>query len=410
MAYTIIRSDGNVLTTIQDGTINTTSTSLGLPGRNKSSYGQVLDTNFVRQLESYASPSPPPNPLRGQLWFNTTTNVLCVCPVDGTLVASNWLTLTSTTAAGNATLANINATGNLIANNITSNNYLTVGILTTTANANVTGNLYAANANLVVARIGSLNPVTSISTGSPTTGGTMVGTWTMQGNSSGLAWNVQTGNIKFPEAVGNASLAYGIMCDNYMYANGVSFQPSGTYTNANVFNYLTGSNGVSQFTGNIKPTKVETTELAGGGNITGLWALGPGARLEATYADLAERFESDQPYEAGTVVELGGVAEITAVIDELSNNVFGVISTSAAYMMNSRAGSDNTHPAVAISGRVPVKVKGKVKKGDRLVSAGKGIARAAKDGEASSFNVIGRSLTTKTTDDIGEVTAIVIIK
>ena len=71
MAYTIIRSDGSQLTTIADGTINTTSTSLSLPGRNYAGYGQSLDTNFVRQLENYANSSPPPNPLRGQLWFNT---------------------------------------------------------------------------------------------------------------------------------------------------------------------------------------------------------------------------------------------------------------------------------------------------------------------------------------------------
>ena len=78
-------------------------------------------------------------------------------------------------------------------------------------------------------------------------------------------------------------------------------------------------------------------------------------------------------------------------------------------MMNSMAGSDETHPPVAISGRVPVKVTGKVRKGDRLVSAGGGIARAANKGEATSFNTIGRSLTDKTTDGLGEVTAIVII-
>ena len=397
MAYTIIRSDGTVLTTIQDGTINTNSTSLGLPGRNKSNYGQVLDTNFVRQLESYASSSPPPNPLRGQLWFNTTTNTLSICPADGTLVASNWITLTSTTAAGNATLANVNATGNIIANNITSNNAI-IGNSITVTTANVTGNLCAANANLTVARLGSAN-TTSITTGGATTGGTIVGAWSAQGN-----WTMQNGNISW------TSNSFGIKCDRYMYGNGVPFNPAGTYTNANVFDYLTGANAVTQFTGNIAPNKVTTSELAGGGNITGIWQLSPSARLQATYADLAERFEADQPYDAGTVVELGGVAEITAVVDELSNNVFGVISTSAAYMMNSAAGDDNTHPAVAISGRVPVKVKGKVKKGDRLVSAGKGYARAAKDGEAGSFNVIGRSLTTKTSEGIGEVTAIVVIK
>lgn len=397
MAYTIIRSDGTVLTTIQDGTINTQSTSLGLPGRNKSNYGQILDTNFVRQLESYASSSPPPNPLRGQLWYNTSTNTLSICPADGTLVASNWITLTSTTAAGNATLANINATGNIIANNITSNNAI-IGNSITVITANVTANLFAANANLTVARLGSAN-TTSITTGSATTAGTIVGAWTAQGN-----WTMQNGNISW------TSNSVGIKCDRYMYANGATFNPAGTYTNANVSDYLTGANAVVQFQGNIAPNKVTTSELAGGGNITGIWQLSAGARLQATYADLAERFESDQPYDPGTVVELGGVAEITAVVDELSNNVFGVISTSAAYMMNSAAGNDDTHPAVAMSGRVPVKVKGKVNKGDRLVSAGKGYARAAKDNEASSFNVIGRSLTTKTTEGIGEVTAVVVIK
>jgi hypothetical protein len=397
MAYTIIRSDGTVLTTIQDGTINTQSTSLGLPGRNKSNYGQILDTNFVRQLESYAASSPPPNPLRGQLWYNTNTNTLCVCPADGTLVASNWITLTSTTAAGNATLANVNATGTLIANSITSNNAI-IGNSITVTTANVTGNLFAANANLVVATLGSAT-TTSISTGGTTVVGTIQGAWSAQGN-----WTMQNGDLAW------TSNSFGIKCDRYMYANGIPFNPAGTYTNANVSDYLTGANAVAQFTGNIAPNKVTTTELAGGGNITGIWQLSPSSRLQATYADLAERFEADQPYDAGTVVELGGVAEITAVVDELSNNVFGVISTSAAYMMNSAAGDDNTHPAVAISGRVPVKVKGKVKKGDRLVSAGKGYARAAKDGEADSFNVIGRSLTTKTTDGIGEVTAVVVIK
>ena len=113
MAYTIIRSNGSTLTTIQDGTINTTSTSLSLPGRSWSGYGQAFDTNFVRITESFASGSPPPNPLKGQLWYNTSTNTLNVCPADGTLTASSWLTLTSTSTSGTATFANVTVTGNL---------------------------------------------------------------------------------------------------------------------------------------------------------------------------------------------------------------------------------------------------------------------------------------------------------
>lgn len=78
--------------------------------------------------------------------------------------------------------------------------------------------------------------------------------------------------------------------------------------------------------------------------------------------------------------------------------------------MNGGAGEDDTHPPVAMTGRVPVKVVGIVRKGDRLVSAGAGIARAAQPGEATSFNVIGRSLVDKTTPESGTIEAIVTIK
>lgn len=130
----------------------------------------------------------------------------------------------------------------------------------------------------------------------------------------------------------------------------------------------------------------------------------------ASYADVAERFAADETYEPGTVVEIGGVAEITESAEELSENVFGVISTRAAYLMNAAAGDDATHPPVAMTGRVPVRVVGTVKKGDRLVSAGQGLARAAQVGEITPFNVIGRALESKYDTDEGLVEAIVTIK
>ena len=101
MAYTIVKSDGTVLTTISDGTINTTSTSLGLPGRNYAGYGQQIDTNFVHQVENFADIVPPPNPLTGQLWYNTNTSTLYVCPSDGESNALAWLALTATSSGGN---------------------------------------------------------------------------------------------------------------------------------------------------------------------------------------------------------------------------------------------------------------------------------------------------------------------
>ena len=130
----------------------------------------------------------------------------------------------------------------------------------------------------------------------------------------------------------------------------------------------------------------------------------------ALYADVAERFEADELLEPGTVVELGGVKEITRSTTDLSENVFGVISTRPAYTMNGGAGEDDTHPKVAMTGRVPVKVIGYIKKGDRLVSAGEGLARSAAPGEATAFNTIGRALVDKHTPESGTIEAIVTIK
>jgi hypothetical protein len=198
----------------------------------------------------------------------------------------------------------------------------------------------------------------------------------------------------------------GIRTDNYYYANGAAISFAGSYSNSNVQSLLPVYNGAILAT-TITATTLTTGANTTAGTMTGNFTLSAGSRLQSTYADLAERFEADAFYDAGTVVEMGGDKEVTAVQYELSEDVFGVVSTTAGYLMNAMAGDDDTHPAIAVGGRVQVKVIGKVKKGQRLVSAGNGMARAAQKGEATSFNVIGRSLEDKTTDEIGAVEAFV---
>ena len=270
-------------------------------------------------------------------------------------------------------------------------------LITVTANATI------ANANITTANVGTLN-TTLITTGAPATPGNIVGSWTVNGAASGNAFIVTGGNLFITGA------GLGIRTDGYYYANGAAFNPSGTYNNGNVSDYLTGANAVTQFTGNIAPTKVTTSYIAGGGTVSGTWTLGVGARWQATYADLAERYEADAVYEVGTVVEIGGEKEVTAVKEDASTEVFGVVSDSYAYLMNEGAGDSSTHPAIALIGRVKVKVTGPVKKGQRLISAGNGIARGAAAGEATAFNVVGRSLVNKTTDDVATIEATVIIR
>jgi ligand-binding sensor domain-containing protein len=105
MAYTINLTNGTILTTIADGTINNTVCSQTLIGKNYAGYGQFLDDNFVHLLESGANSTPPGAPLTGQLWWDTSSGLLKV--YNGT----TFKTVSSTTAQSSAPTSNV--TGDL---------------------------------------------------------------------------------------------------------------------------------------------------------------------------------------------------------------------------------------------------------------------------------------------------------
>jgi hypothetical protein len=228
----------------------------------------------------------------------------------------------------------------------------------------------------------------------------------LKGNTSGKAMNLSVnlggiptnaisidGTTGLATVVGAPTTALGIATRQYVLDQ-VSLGASASFTaiNSNMIPSVTNTYNVGS--AGVKWNTVYATTFAGNAST-------------ANYADLAERFAADRVYSPGTVVELGGVEEITAAMGDLSENVFGVISTQAAYLMNAGAGTDSTHPPIAMQGRVPVRVIGKVTKGDRLVSAGNGLARAALRSEITPFNVIGRSLKNKITTGEGTVEAIV---
>lgn len=142
--------------------------------------------------------------------------------------------------------------------------------------------------------------------------------------------------------------------------------------------------------------------------VYGQFVLGTGASFQATYADLGEFYKADAAYVPGTVVRLGGDAEVTQETEALSGEVFGVVSTDPAYVMNRPESATDTDVIIATVGRVPVRVVGTGKKGQRLVSAGNGVARAAAHaGELTQFNIIGRLLADKDTAEEGLVEAAV---
>ena len=354
----------------------------------------------------------------------------------------------------------ISATGNINGNFFNGNGYFLTGIITSVANINngqSNVNIAAANANIVVNVNGTANVATFSTSGLAVTGlisatGNVTGAYIL-GNGSQLTGlqaaasaaqiELGTSNIKFAGSGNAATINIGgtsnvvIVDTTTLFANVVSAQ-SITKAGSNAVGNIGSS---TSFFNNIFAVTHAGTTISASGNITGgnvtvstgtvtlgniinangnaVGNIGSASNyfntvfataMTAKYADVAERFAADELLEAGTVVELGGRAEITRSREELSENVFGVISTRAAYLMNGGAGEDDTHPPVAMTGRVPVKVVGIIHKGDRLVSAGNGIARAAQPGEATSFNVIGRSLVDKATPESGTIEAIVTIK
>lgn len=466
MSYTINKTNGSVFAVVNDGTINNNS-SVTLVGKNYAGYGAFLDENFFHLMENFACPqgtggvpSAIGNPQTGQLWWDTTANVMKA--YNGT----TWKTISAATASSSAPSSNV--TGDLWWNT----NALQLSVyngagwtLVGPASSNVTGNSGALVTSVtdslstnhvciflqiqdeVVATVSKANTytpggagVTGFTTISPgiqlsstisnamaftgnatnsdQLGGVVAsnylrsdindvasGTIQISNNgaltSAGGALRVGTNN-DFNIAVSNPDvyLTNGDTNGNII----IRTSPGGTAANAAVISGTTGYMGINGL------TNLNSNGVGNLGSSSSYFNTVFATATTALYADVAERFAADETLSPGTVVELGGVAEITKSIEELSENVFGVVSTRAAFLMNGGAGEDATHPPIAMTGRVPVRVTGTIRKGDRLVSAGNGLARAALRGEATAFNVIGRSLEDKTSVEEGMVEAIVTIK
>lgn len=94
MSYRINKTDGSLLVDLIDGTINTESSDITLIGRNYKGFGELINENFVKILENFASTSAPANPLRGQLWYDTSENRLKV--YNGSEFTTNGIIVSST--------------------------------------------------------------------------------------------------------------------------------------------------------------------------------------------------------------------------------------------------------------------------------------------------------------------------
>ena len=148
--------------------------------------------------------------------------------------------------------------------------------------------------------------------------------------------------------------------------------------------------------GTLKTITLSTGAAGTAGTILGDWSLSGASKLQATYADLAEFYEGDQEYEPGTVLVFGGDKEVTTTTMINDTRSAGVVTTNPAYVMNKE--QTGIKVCIALAGRVPCKVIGRVKKGDMLTtSATSGYAVKALDPKLGA--VIGKALEDK---DYGE--------
>ena len=130
-----------------------------------------------------------------------------------------------------------------------------------------------------------------------------------------------------------------------------------------------------------------------------------GNATSARYADLAENYSADEAHDAGTVIVLGGAKEITTTAIKGDTRVIGVVSDKPAYLMNSGLQGEFVTP-VALTGRVPCKVIGKVNPGDLLVSSAI-VGYAIVDNNPKVGTVIGKALQAKDNTERGVVEIVV---
>ena len=345
---------------------------------------------------------------------STTSGALIV--TGGTGIGGNIYVGGIANISGNLNAANINTggllstAGNIAANNISFNASLTGNVISVTGNID-SGNLIATNltGTLLTASQTNITGVGTLTTG--VWNATSISTTytdakvTSVNGSTGAITNVAltTGNLSQFASTTSAELA-GVISDetgtgNLVFSNSPSFTtPSigaATGTSLSVTGNITANNvtvgnaiTASSFTVNsIAHSGTNATGDIGG---TSSW-FGTiyATAAEALYADLAEKYSADAKYAPGTVVSFGGSQEVTLSLEDGDRRVAGIISEKPSYTMNAGLSTEFV-AVVALQGRVPCAVQGPVKKGDMMVSAGNGRARAEEEPKIGT--VIGKSL------------------
>ena len=392
-----VNSSGNVNISVGGNVLTVTSTGANITGTaNVSGNANVGNLGTAQVLASANITAP-------QLISNVTTGTAPLVVTSTTQVANLNVAL-----AGNAVNLN-NGTSNVV---VTSSGNVTVGVAgnaavftVTGVGANLTGNLtttgiktdnyYYANGSAITFGSGSGLTYTASSTAptSPTLGD---------------EWYDTSSDILYIRANDGTSTFWLDITSQVPVASSLLQNGNSSITvaaNSNIIVAVTGANSYTFATSSFAPTGNGTQQLG----LTGVrWSNIWGLASSAQYADLAERYASDDDYSPGTVVVFGGNAEITVTNKDHDRRVAGVVSTAPGYLMNDANEQDDLMIAIGLTGRVPTKVLGPVEKGDLIVTSDQpGIAMKMIDSSFKPGCVIGKSLEDHPDDTVKTIEVVV---
>jgi hypothetical protein len=265
MAYTILNTDGTTLTLLADGVVDKTTTSLTLVGKNTNGYGQYINNNLIKLMANFASTSgsPPSNPLKGQLWYDTTVKNLKVYD------ATRW-------------------------------NQLPKVVYNTTATNQANGDFwFNTNSNQLFVKTGSTY--------------TLVGPKSSANTAGSLENSVNINGVPFDgsQSITVTSTTTGVLSTG-SFITGPSFNGSVSA----IWGVYTGPDNVAT------PSAVVARNSAGD-----IWyTVGHGIASSARYADLAEKYLADKDYEVGTVMVVNDSDESEVRASRLGERAIGVVS------------------------------------------------------------------------------------
>jgi hypothetical protein len=386
MPYILNKTNGVQLLVVDDSSVDN-STSLTFLGKNYSGYGEIINENFLKLLENFSNNTSPNSSISGQIWFNTSAADKKLNVFDGKKYKSIANLHVNTLAPVEPTVGDLWWDSN---NNqlkvYSGNSFLIVGPQGTARSEWLYSEETNSTTSLAVPIIkGSIltNSIVTVSAESfiPVVDSELNNDFLQVKKGITLTGTNSSGSSKE-----NGYYFWGTSSDSLKSSTSSNVTVSVDSTNASFYVSFSGvSSGESPLKTSENFTYNPSTNVLTAGNFSGVTS-------SSRYADLAERYESDCPYDVGTVVVIGGEKEITVTHTRADMSIIGVISEFPGFMMNKDAGTDQTHPYVALKGRVKCKVIGTVKKGNLLVSSSyPGYAEAFKQGDHSSA-VIGKSL------------------